>query len=387
VRVLITSNFSMISPYNSFLQSLPLAQRRALPVLYANTLDFSSNDYLNLSRHPLLIERAQQWLLKHGAGSRAARLVAGNHPDYEQVEAKLASLKHTEAALILSSGYQTNSSVLTALLNKDVLGAEPLVFADQLNHASLLSGVQNSGARQFRYKHNDLKHLETLLKKYAPLNQPLFVVTESVFSMEGDRTDLKALLHLKQQYGFFLYLDEAHASGVLGHNGMGLAADYPQQIDCVMGTFGKALGSFGAYIACAQPLKDYLINRCGGFIYTTALPPAVWGAIDAALDVVPTLSSERAHLLKLAETLRVGLEKRDFAIGNSSTQIVPMIISEAAATLVLARHLQEHSIQAIAIRPPTVPPHTSRIRLALKASHTIEDIEKLLQALDTAPCR
>jgi 8-amino-7-oxononanoate synthase len=154
-----------------------------------------------------------------------------------------------------------------------------------------------------------------------------------------------------------------------------------------MGTFGKALGSFGAYIACAQPLKDYLINRCGGFIYTTALPPAVWGAIDAALDIVPTLSSERAHLLKLAETLRVGLEERDFAIGNSSTQIIPLLIGEAAETLAIARHLQEHSIQAIAIRPPTVPPHTSRIRLALKASHTQEDIQKLFNALDTAPCR
>jgi 8-amino-7-oxononanoate synthase len=377
----------MISAYNTFLHSLPPAQRRALPAFQPYALDFSSNDYLNLSRHPLLIERAQQWLLKHGTGSRAARLVAGNHPDYEKVEAKLASLKHTEAALILSSGYQTNSSVLTALLNKDVLGAEPLVFADQLNHASLLSGVQQSGARQFRYKHNDLNHLETLLKKYATLKQPLFVVTESVFSMEGDRVNLNALLHLKQQYGFFLYLDEAHASGVLGHNGMGLAADYPQQIDCVMGTFGKALGSFGAYIACAQSLKDYLINRCGGFIYTTALPPAVWGAIDAALDIVPTLSSERAHLLKLADALRVGLEKRDFAIGNSSTQIVPMIIGEAAETLAIARHLQENSIQAIAIRPPTVPPHTSRIRLALKASHTQEDIQKLFNVLDTAPCR
>ncbi len=377
----------MLSAYHTHIANLPPAQRRSLPVLHANTLDFSSNDYLNLSRHPLLIERAQQWLLKHGAGSRAARLVAGNHPDYEQAEAKLASLKHTESALILSSGYQTNNAVLTALLNKDVVGAEPLVFADQLNHASLLSGVQQSGARQFRYKHNDLKHLETLLKKYAHTKQPLFVVTESVFSMEGDRTDLKALLHLKQQYGFFLYLDEAHASGVLGHNGMGLAADYPQQIDCVMGTFGKALGSFGAYIACAKSLKDYLINRCGGFIYTTALPPAVWGAIDAALDVVPTLSSERAHLLKLAETLRIGLHQRGYTTGNSSTQIVPMIIGEAVETLALARNLQENSIQAIAIRPPTVPPHTSRIRLALKASHTIEDIKKLLQALDTEPCK
>jgi 8-amino-7-oxononanoate synthase len=377
----------MISPYPTFLQSLQSVQRRTLPVLLANALDFSSNDYLNLSRHPLLLERATTWIVKHGAGSRAARLVTGNHPDYEAVEAKLATLKHTAAALILSSGYQTNSSVLTALLDKQVLGAEPLVFADQLNHASLLSGVQNSGARQFRYKHNDLKHLETLLKKYAHTKQPLFVVTESVFSMEGDRVDINALLDLKQHYGFFLYLDEAHASGVLGHNGMGLAADYPSQIDCVMGTFGKALGSFGAYIACAQPLKDYLINRCGGFIYTTALPPAVWGAIDAALDIAPTLTTERTHLLNITKTVRQGLQQRGFATGNSTTQIIPLIIGEAPETLALARHLQEHSIQAIAMRPPTVPPHTSRIRLALKASHTQEDIQKLFNALDTAPCR
>ncbi|AWJ86044.1 8-amino-7-oxononanoate synthase (plasmid) [Azospirillum sp. TSH58] len=347
-------------------------------------LNFSSNDYLGLASHPRLVERAGDWARRWGAGSTASRLVCGTLELHAEVEAKLARLKGTEAALLFNSGWQANAAVLPALFDRELLGAEALVFTDRLNHASLHHGCAAAGVRQIRFRHNDLDHLDSLLAQRAGEPGVRFVVTESVFSMDGDRADVPALAALAERHGAFLFLDEAHATGVLGPRGMGLAALGEGRVDLAMGTFSKALGGFGAYVAGSQALCDYLVNRCGGLIYATALPPAVLGAMDAALDLVPTLDAERARLQGMAERLRAAFHGLGIATAGSSTQIVPAITGAEEDALALSRRLEERGILGIAIRPPTVPPGTSRLRFALSAAHTDADLEALTGAVADA---
>lgn len=348
----------------------------------APVLNFSSNDYLGLSKHPLLIERAREWAARHGAGAQASRLVCGNLDLHEQVEAKLARLKGTEAALLLASGWQANAAALPALLRAAAAQGPVELYADKLNHASLHHGCQAAGVKQIRFRHNDLDHLERLLASKAETGsgRPVsrFIVTESVFSMDGDRTDVVRLAELGDRYQAFVYLDEAHATGVLGPDGMGLAGLAPGRIDLAMGTFSKALGGFGAYVAGSRALCDYLINTCSGFIYTTALPPAVLGAMDAALDLVPTLDAERARLANNGGRLRAALQGLGLDTGASSTQIVPAIVGDEGRALAMATGLERRGLLAVAIRPPTVPAGTSRLRVTLSAAHRDADVEQLI---------
>jgi len=361
----------------------------------APVLNFSSNDYLGLSKHPLLIERAREWAARHGAGAQASRLVSGNLDLHEQVEAKLARLKGTEAALLLASGWQANAAVLPALLRAAASQGDIELYADKLNHASLHQGCQAAGVKQIRFRHNDLDHLESLLAakvkagvgtgvgRGVGTGKPMsrFIVTESVFSMDGDRTDVARLADLADRYQAFVYLDEAHATGVLGPGGMGLAGLAPGRIDLAMGTFSKALGGFGAYVAGSRALCDYLINTCSGFIYTTALPPAVLGAMDAALDLVPTLDAERARLGANGDRLRAALQDMGLDTGDSSTQIVPAIVGDEARALDMAASLERRGLLAVAIRPPTVPAGTSRLRLTLSAAHRDADVAQLIDGI------
>lgn len=347
-------------------------------------VDFSSNDYLGLRRHPLLIERAQSWAGRWGAGAGASRLVVGTLDLHRQVEAKIAALKGTEDALIFGSGWQANAAVLPALFDREGLGGEALVFTDRLNHASLHHGCAAAGARQIRFRHNDLNHLEELLKAREGEPGRRFIVTESVFSMDGDRAPVAALADLAERWGAFLYIDEAHATGVLGPGGKGLSAEAPGRVDLIMGTFSKALGGFGAYVAGSKVLCDYLVNRCGGFIYATAPPPAVLGAMDAALDLVPTLDVERAHVAGLAADLRAGLRRLGLDDAGSTTQIVPAVTGSEASALDLSAKLAEAGFLGVAIRPPTVPAGASRIRFALSAAHSADDLAALLAALTQA---
>jgi 8-amino-7-oxononanoate synthase len=343
-------------------------------------LNVSSNDYLGLAHHPALIDRAQAWAAQWGAGAGASRLVCGTLELHRQLETKLARLKGTEAALILSSGWQANASVLPALLDRELLGGEPLVFTDRLIHASLHLGCRAAGVRQQRFRHNDLDHLEQLLGAAAGRPGQRFIITESVFSMDGDRADLAGLADLAERYDAFLYVDEAHATGVLGPHGMGLSGTVPGRVDLIMGTFSKALGGFGAYIAGSRLLCETLVNRCSGLIYATAPPPAVLGAMDAALDLVPTLEAARAHLQAQAGRLRAALQAAGIDTGGSSTQIVPALVGEAAAALAAARALEDAGILGIAIRPPTVPAGTARLRFALSAVHSAADVDRLIAA-------
>ena len=347
-------------------------------------INFSSNDYLGLSTHPLLVERACEWTRLWGAGSTASRLVCGTLELHAEVEAKLARLKGTEAALLFNSGWQANAAILPALFDRDLLGGEALVFTDRLNHASLHHGCAAAGIRQIRFRHNDLDHLDSLLTQRADAPGARFIVTESVFSMDGDRADVAALAELAEKHGAFLFLDEAHATGVLGPQGMGLSGLAKGRVDLAMGTFSKALGGFGAYVAGSKALCDYLVNRCGGLIYATALPPAVLGAMDAALDLVPTLDAERQRLHAAADRVRGALHALGIDTAESSTQIVPAMVGDEAATLALSRRLEDRGVLGIAIRPPTVPAGTSRIRFALSAAHSDADLDALTGAVAEA---
>jgi len=340
-------------------------------------IDFSSNDYLGLAQHPLLIERAREWAARMGAGAGASRLVTGTSEAHVELEAKIAAFKGTEAALLFGSGWQANAAVIPALIAA-LPGVQ--VFTDRLVHASMHHGCAAARVRQNRFAHNDLVHLETLLTKHADAPARL-ILTESVFSMDGDRADLAALAGIARRHDAILYIDEAHATGVLGPGGAGLTATIPGKAAVAMGTFSKALGSFGAYIAGSRVLCDYLVNACSGFIYATAPPPAVLGAIDAALDLVPEMDADRAKLARLGDRLRARLVANGFDVGASSTQIVPAVIGDARDAVALSKRLAEAGMIASAIRPPTVPEGTSRLRIALRSTHDDADIDRLADAI------
>lgn len=347
-------------------------------------IDFSSNDYLGLAQHPALAARAAEWGARFGTGSGSSRLVTGTRSLHEQVEARIAALKGCEAALLFPSGWQANASLVPALarLSREQLGAPPLVFTDRLNHASLHQGCAAAGVRQIRFRHNDCAHLDTLLASRADEPGLKLILTESVFSMDGDRADVPALAAVAERHGAFLCLDEAHATGVLGHGGAGLAGEAPPQgVHLVMGTFSKALGGMGAYVAGTRALCDWLMNAASGFIYSTALPPPVLGAADAALDLLPGLEDARLHLARLGDRLRTGLATGGFDTGASSTQIVPVMIGGATEALDAATRLEAEGMLAVAIRPPTVPQGESRLRVTLCAAHDTDMVDRLVEAI------
>ncbi len=334
-------------------------------------VNFSSNDYLGLAFHPLVQQRAGEFLQEWGAGATASRSICGSHPGFARVEEKLAALKGTEKALVLNSGFQANVSLLPVLADRHTL-----LLADRLNHNSLVQGALLSRCKVQRYRHGDLQHLRHLLEKnQAGTSARTLIVTESVFSMDGDRSDVDALVGLAEEFQAFLMVDEAHATGVLGPRGMGLTCG--MGVDLVMGTFGKAGGSFGAYIACSESVGEYILNCCPGFIYSTALPPAVIGAVDAALELIPQMDEARAQLHARAAWLRRSLQGQGWSTGGSSTQIVPVLIGGEEETLKLSGWLEERGVLAAAIRPPTVAAGQARIRLGLSALHTWEHVETL----------
>jgi len=345
-------------------------------------LDFSGNDYMGLATKPELVEAAAEAGRCYGAGSTGSRLLSGNTPLHEAFEARIAADKGTESALLFASGYQTNAACISALLDKTVLGAEPLVFADKLNHASMHLGCALAGAKQLRYKQLDLAHLQALLEKSTLESRPKIILSESVFGMDGDQADVAALQDLAIRHGALLYIDEAHATGVFGPRGYGICESVnlaPSTV--VMGTMSKALGVSGGYLACARSVHDYLVNKAGGFIFSTAPSPLMVGAALKAWELLPGLNAERTALLARAETLRQGLRRLGLDPGASTTHIVPVLLGTPERTLAVKDALEARNIRVSAVRPPTVPQGTSRLRIGLSASHTDEDIKRLLAAL------
>ena len=344
-------------------------------------IDFSSNDYMGLALHPKVTARAADYAARLGAGAPASRLVSGTLPEHLAVEARLAAFKGTEAALLFASGWQANSSVLPTLI--ELMEGPVKVFADRLNHASLHAGLAQAGVRQIRFRHNDLDHLESLLATPDHAGRTRLIVTESVFSMDGDRADLAGLLDIASRYDAILYIDEAHATGVLGPHGAGLAATLPKGAPMiVMGTLGKALGGFGAYLAGPRVMIDALVQHCGGFIYSTAPPPAVLGALDAALDLIPRMDAERAALAARAARVRAAAARRDLSTFGSSTQIIPIGLGAEDRALAAMAAFERQGLLAVAIRPPTVPEGTSRLRLSLSAAHDDAAIDALVAAIE-----
>lgn len=382
------SNF--FDSYQDYCQQLKKTQKlRTLPpdISASNNgwIDFSTNDYLGLSKHPALLEAARLGALPHGTGATGSRLLSGNRCLFEELETRIAQDKKTEAALVFNSGYQANATVLAALLDAKVLGEKPLVFFDKLNHASLYHGVFLSDATLIRYHHNDFQDLENKLASAQNDKRPKFIVSETLFGMDGDIANIPRLIRLAQSHGAFLYLDEAHATGVMGTHGYGLSTlhDFKAIPHLIMGTFSKGLGVFGAYVACDLNLKEYLINKSTGFIYSTALPPMVISAVQAAWTLLPDLGEERRQLQEKADFLRKNLLQRGFDTGSSTTHIIPIILGTEERTLQMKEKLLQQNILVSAVRPPTVPPSKSRLRLALTTKHSAADIEKLLSVMET----
>jgi 8-amino-7-oxononanoate synthase len=344
-------------------------------------VNFASNDYLGLSLHPALIEASRAYAENYGAGVAASRLVTGEHPAFQALETRIAGAKNQPAALVMASGYQTNLTAVAALADKVVAGRQVTILADRLAHHSLLQGAALSGARLIRFLHNDCNHLESLLQARTAKGDFCLIVTESVFGMDGDLADLARIGALAEKYDALLYVDEAHATGVFGARGFGLCEDVSGVVDVAMGTFGKALGGFGSYLACAENIREFLIQRCGGLVYSTGLPPSVLGAMDAALTLVPQMGAERQALLSQAKKLRQELTAQGWNCGASASQIVPVLVGAEADALKLSAELEQRGFLVPAIRPPTVPQGSSRLRLSLSAAHRAEDIDALIPIL------
>ncbi|HWP65707.1 MAG TPA: 8-amino-7-oxononanoate synthase [Candidatus Limnocylindria bacterium] len=342
-------------------------------------LHLSSNNYLGLATHPELRAAARDALDAWGCGAGASRLITGHTDLHAEVERRLAAWKGTEAALLFPSGYQANIGAIGALVR-----AGDHIYSDALNHASIIDGCRLSRAAVHAYPHRDLGALEAALRAAPPAGRRL-IVTDSVFSMDGDRAPLAALADLAARHRAVLMVDEAHAAGVLGPRGAGLAEEcgLTERIHVHVGTLGKALGSAGAYVAGSRALIDLIVNRARSFIFTTALPPPIVAAAGAAIDLVVREPERRRRVLALAERLRRGL--RDLGLdARGETHIVPVLIGDNHAALRMADALLDHGVLAHPIRPPSVPPGTARLRLTPMATHTDDDIERALAAFAAA---
>lgn len=349
----------------------------------SGVLDFSTNDYLNLSKHRAIIKAGAIAAQNYGIGSTGSRLLSGNHSLYEEFEAVIATDKGAESSLVFNSGFQANISTLSCLLDEKILNGKPIVFFDTLNHSSLYQAVFLSKAELCRYRHNDVNSLECLLDKYKNDQRQKFIVTQTVFGMDGDIAPLEQIVALARQFNAFLYLDEAHATGVFGVNGYGLstALDLKNMPHVVMGTFSKALGVSGGYIACHNIIRDFIINKATGFIYSTAPSPAVVGAAFEAWRLVKSLDRQREILRSLGQELRDMLKNHGFNIGTSQTHIVPIILKEEEQCLQTQKALLREGIILSCIRPPTVPLGTSRLRIAVTTKHSHNDLKQLVEIL------
>ena len=345
-------------------------------------LNLSSNDYLGLAANTQLREQffdetpnSQRWM-----SSSSSRLLTGNFPEYELLEQSLTHAFHGRAALLFNSGYHMNIGILPALAD-----SKTLILADKLIHASMIDGIRLSTAKYMRYRHNDLAHLTQLLNRYHDdiEIERIIVVTESIFSMDGDETDLAALVLIKQQFAkVMLYVDEAHAIGVRGEQGLGCAEQYGviDQIDFLVGTFGKALASIGGYLICHPIIRDYLINKMRPLIFSTAQPPICMAWTNFIFQQVLSLNHLRSHLAQMSQSLQQAVQAKGFACPSSS-HIVPVIVGDSTKTVEKSKALQQAGFYIMPVRPPTVPQHSSRLRISLNAQLQSAELEQLIALL------
>jgi len=333
-----------------------------------------SNDYLGISQSPALAKAAKEAMEKWGCGAPASRSIAGSLGIHRELEEELAQLKGTSSALLFSTGYMANIGLLTTLLREG-----DLILSDELNHASIVDGCRLSRAEVWIYRHRDMDHLAELLRRSN--HRRRLIVTDGVFSMEGDIAPLREIKELAGRYDAFVMLDDAHATGVLGREGRGTAEHFGLlgQIEVQMGTLGKALGVMGAFVAGERVLIDYLINRCRPFMYTTSPPPPLVAMSKAALKVMREEGWRRERLWENTRRLREGLRELGFRV-RGETPIVPVLIGDNRLVMEASRRLLELGVFVQGIRPPTVPEGASRLRVSVSASHGDQEIEEALEA-------
>ena len=337
-------------------------------------ISFSCNDYLNLSRHPTVIKAAVEAAQRYGTGAGASRLVTGNHPLYAELEARLARLKATEAACVFGSGYLANTGIIPALV-----GSDDLILVDELSHACINAGAKLSGSTVKRYRHADVAHAEALLSAHRASHPLALLVTDGVFSMDGDLAPLHDLANVAKRFDAWLLADDAHGLGVVGGgrgssfaNGNGGPADVPLQ----MGTLSKAIGAYGGYLCASRAVIDLMCTRARTFIYSTGLPPPVVAAATAALDIIEQAKAYVAEPLRKAS-----LFTRSLNLPEPQSAIVPLVLGGSDATMAAARSLEEDGFLIVGIRPPTVPPGTARLRFAFTAQHPDAEIERLADSV------
>jgi 8-amino-7-oxononanoate synthase len=338
-----------------------------------------SNNYLGLADHPRLREAAAEAAMRWGVGTGASRLVSGTMTVHRRLEERLADFKGRQAALLFGSGYLANAGTVAALARTG-----DVVFSDELNHASIIDGCRLSRAEVFVYEHADVEHLRWGILQAE--GRGALIVTDSVFSMDGDVAPLAEIVELAQRFGLRTVVDEAHATGTLGPGGRGAVAEagLDDHVDVIVGTLGKALGSYGAFVACDQQMAQYLVNAARTFIFSTALPPSAVAGALAALDLLSERPRLVAKLGANAAALRLGLQQEGFDVGSSRTQIVPLVIGEAQRAMRICEAALSDGVFAQAIRPPTVPDMTSRLRLAVMASHHEEELRAAARTLGAA---
>ncbi|NNC54370.1 MAG: 8-amino-7-oxononanoate synthase, partial [Pseudomonadales bacterium] len=356
------------------------AQAASIDVDGQTLHNFSSNDYLGLANHPGVIEAFRDAASRYGVGAGASHLVCGHSALHEQLECALAEFTGRDRALLFSSGYMANMAVL-----KTLAGSGDSIFQDKLNHASLIDGGLASGAAHFRYRHNDLAHLASMLPRRRK-GQPI-IATDTVFSMDGDCAQLAELAAYAQQQDAVLVADDAHGFGVLGANGAGLAEQAcldQQALPVLIATFGKALGVHGAFVAGSEAVIETLLQRARQYIYTTAMPPASAAAVLAALSISAAEPQRRAHLRTLVQHFKRGCQSLALPLmfpEGEDTPIQPLLVGDNQAALDISGEVRKRQILAVAIRPPTVPPGTARLRISFSAAHSIEQVDHLLDAL------
>jgi glycine C-acetyltransferase/8-amino-7-oxononanoate synthase len=340
-------------------------------------LDFSSNDYLALSIHPDLIKAARNALDLYGTGAGAARLMSGDLQLYHALEEATAKFKNRQAALLFGSGYMANIGVIPALV-----GRGDVIFSDRLNHASIYDGCRLSGAKLVRFHHNDLDHLAECLKKERGQGKALIIV-ESLYSMDGDRCPLAEVAQLKNRHDCLLMVDEAHATGIFGPDGGGIIQEegLADEVDIAMGTFGKALGSYGAYIAGSETLKKYLVNRARSFIYSTGLPPSAVAASLAAIDLIKKEPELRRQLMGNSGYFKKCLQKAGLPGESGPSQIVPVMVGDSQQAVKIADEFRKNDILITAVRPPTVPKGTARLRFSVTLHQKRQDLAETANLL------
>lgn len=345
-----------------------------------NCLLFSSNNYLGLTEHPKLKAAAREAINRWGTGAGGSRLTTGNLKLHEELESTIARFKNTEAAIVFNTGYMANVGAITALTGK-----EDIILSDELNHASIIDGCRLSRAKTKVFPHKNTKALEKILQQAHGYRRRL-IVTDGVFSMDGDLAPLPRLVELAEKYNAMLMVDDAHATGVLGRRGAG-TVDYfnlEGKVHIQMGTLSKAIGSAGGYVAGSRELIDYLRNKARSFIFSTALPPSVIASAMTAFRVIRENPQIQENLHINAQYLRSGLKQTGFSILAEESPIIPVFIGDAGKALQMAEKLFSLGVFAPGIRPPTVPPGTSRIRVTVMATHTREDLDRALSAFAQA---